>query len=720
MKDPYVPSSVQLYRAAVSLPVTATLLTASVTGIARRYVVHNALARWTNKPLIVGDALTLLFAVPVGVGLAGGLRWLRWQLITRLLTYKGWLFEQTSLTTKAWAILLKLLVGPGPHTLYEFEDSLPRLPLPSLEQTCTKYLETVKPLLSDDDFEHTRRLVLSLQQNEGPVLQKYLEKRRASLPSWLADWWSSSAYLSRREPIAINVNFFMMSTVRPEVSENSLARAVTSLISVTKYYEMIQNQTLPPDMIQDMVPVCMDSVRYMLGSCRIPGIHIDTLTLSGNSRHVIIISKGVYFRLDMYVEDKRAHNGRRICSKLELKRQLNYILQQTTGIKEVNAVAALTADNRTEWAKNRQLLLQHPVNAATLRDIETAIFILVLGDYTPRNEQEEARLGLTGDGTSRWFDKCLTLEMFKNSSMAIGNMEHSGTDATHFEIMWEHCLQEEEFGPDGDIIIDPSDPVNDNLPAPVRLEWQFTSDMQATIKQCLENYKKMIDNVDLVVFHTSYGKKWMKKQRVSPDGFLQMAIQLAYWQIHHEFTKTYEPASHRLFALGRTDNINPVSEHSVRWVHAMQDTSCSRETRIRLLHEAIKYQNKVRLEATAGQGSDRHLLGLACAARELGMDLPAVFTDKAYQLPMKLSTSQVPTNLGQFGLPLIPESCVGGFGPVCEDGYGLLYCSMGDDMFNFNITSWKSYESTDSGRLANGIRAALETMRHLLEGQSHL
>jgi len=47
---------------------------------------------------------------------------------------------------------------------------------------------------------------------------------------------------------------------------------------------------------------------------------------------------------------------------------------------------------------------------------------------------------------------------------------------------------------------------------------------------------------------------------------------------------------------------------------------------------------------------------------------------------MKLSTSQVPTNLGQYGLPLIPESCVGGFGPVCEDGYGLLYCSIGDDM----------------------------------------
>lgn len=710
-----MPPTVQLYRTVTSWPVTATILTASVTGIARRYVTHQALASWANKPTIYGEVLTLLLAAPVGIGLTAALRWLRWKLLTRLLTYKGWVFEQKSLTTKSWAVLLKLLIGPGPHKLFDFEDALPTLPLPTLEQTCSKYLVTVKPLLSAEDYEHTCQLVKLLQENEGPILQDYLLKRRAKLRSWLADWWSSSAYLSRREPIAINVNFFMMSTLKPEVSTNWLARAVTTLQVVTRYYEMICNETLPPDMIQDMVPVCMESVRFMLGGCRIPGIHADTLTVCKNSRHVVVISKGVYFRLDVYVDDKRT-GRRRLCSKPEFKRQLEYILQQTAGVTDINAVAALTADNRTEWAKNRQLLLQNAVNAATLKDIETAIFLLVLGDNTPSSENEQARFGLTGDGTTRWFDKCLTLEMFKNSSMGIGNMEHSGTDATHFAIMWEHCLQFEEFGPDGDFVHDPSEPVWDQLPPPTRLQWNFTSEMKNTIQQCYENYKQMIDNVDLVIFHTTIGKKWMKKQRVSPDGFLQMAIQLAYWRIHHEFTKTYEPASHRLFALGRTDNINPVSEHSVRWVQAMDDPSSSRETRIRLLHESIKYQNQVRLEATVGQGADRHLLGLACAARELGMDLPALFNDKSYQLPMKLSTSQVPTSLGQYGLPLIPESCVGGFGPVCEDGYGLLYCSIGDDMFNFNITSWKSYAKTDSGRLAAGIQTALDTMKQLMEG----
>jgi len=64
----------------------------------------------------------------------------------------------------------------------------------------------------------------------------------------------------------------------------------------------------------------------------------------------------------------------------------------------------------------------------------------------------------------------------------------------------------------------------------------------------------------------------------------------------------------------------------------MTDDSCDRQTRLRLLRDAVDEQNRLRLEATVGHGCDRHLLGLACAAAELGMDLPAVFADKVSPL----------------------------------------------------------------------------------------
>ena len=107
-------------------------------------------------------------------------------------------------------------------------------------------------------------------------------------------------------------------------------------------------------------------------------------------------------------------------------------------------------------------------------------------------------------------------------------------------------------------------------------------------------------------------------------------------------------AGGRLFGLGRTENINPVTEQSVCWVHAMTDDSCDRSTRLRLLRDAVDRQNRLRLEATVGLGCERHLLGLACAAAELGMHLPAVFTDKVSPLASANSSMSLLEKINAF------------------------------------------------------------------------
>ena len=92
----------------------------------------------------------------------------------------------------------------------------------------------------------------------------------------------------------------------------------------------------------------------------------------------------------------------------------------------------------------------------------------------------------------------------------------------------------------------------------------------------------------------------------------------------------------RLFLLGRTETINPVSADSIAWVKAMLDAECNLQTKRLLLARAIERQSCYRLDATVGKGCDRHLLALLCASRESGMDLPKLFTDTvSYQLPLK-------------------------------------------------------------------------------------
>ena len=52
-------------------------------------------------------------------------------------------------------------------------------------------------------------------------------------------------------------------------------------------------------------------------------------------------------------------------------------------------------------------------------------------------------------------------------------------------------------------------------------------------------------DIDLRLYNAKYGKGFMKKCRVSPDGYIQMIMQLAYFKLHREIVRTYEPATLR-------------------------------------------------------------------------------------------------------------------------------------------------------------------------------
>ncbi|KXJ82353.1 hypothetical protein RP20_CCG014407 [Aedes albopictus] len=65
----------------------------------------------------------------------------------------------------------------------------------------------------------------------------------------------------------------------------------------------------------------------------------------------------------------------------------------------------------------------------------------------------------------------------------------------------------------------------------------------------------------------------MKKCRLSPDAYLQMALQLAYYRDAGKFSLTYEASMTRLFREGRTETVRPCTIESAAWVKAMEDPS---------------------------------------------------------------------------------------------------------------------------------------------------
>ena len=101
---------------------------------------------------------------------------------------------------------------------------------------------------------------------------------------------------------------------------------------------------------------------------------------------------------------------------------------------------------------------------------------------------------------------------------------------------------------------------------------------------------------------------------VSPDGWTQMIIQLAYARLLRakgwkRNGGTYEAASVRKFLKGRTEAIRVVSAESDAWVASMDDEGAGAERRMELFRNAIKKHGSDARAAGNAQGIDRHLLG---------------------------------------------------------------------------------------------------------------
>ncbi|GMR34736.1 hypothetical protein PMAYCL1PPCAC_04931, partial [Pristionchus mayeri] len=109
----------------------------------------------------------------------------------------------------------------------------------------------------------------------------------------------------------------------------------------------------------------------------------------------------------------------------------------------------------------------------------------------------------------------------------------------------------------------------------------------------------------------------MKKLKCSPDAFIQMSLQLAWFRNQNKFSLTYEASMTRLFREGRTETVRSCSVESCDFVRAMMDPKTSREERVRLLRTACeKHQDQYR-DAMTGRGVDRHLFALYVVKRYL-------------------------------------------------------------------------------------------------------
>lgn len=633
-----------------------------------------------------------------------------------LLSYHGWMFAEhgkMSRATKVWMGMVKLFSGRKPM-LYSFQTSLPRLPVPAVRDTVSRYLDSVKPLMKEADFKRMAALAEDFAVGLGPRLQWYLKLKSWWATNYVSDWWEEYIYLRGRGPLMVNSNYYAMDLLYVVPTHIQAARAGNAIHAILLYRRKLDREELKPILLLgSTVPLCSAQWERMFNTSRIPGEETDTIQHIRDSRHIVVFHRGRYFKVWLY------HDGRLLRPR-ELEQQMQRILDDPSEPQAGEAkLAALTAGDRVPWARCRQAHFARGKNKQSLDAVEKAAFFVTLDETEQgfRKEDPDASLDsyakslLHGRCYDRWFDKSFTFIVFKNGKMGM-NAEHSWADAPIMGHLWEYVMATDSFQlgylEDGHCKGD----TNPSIPPPTRLQWDIPEECQEVIEASLSTASLLANDVDFhsFPFHT-FGKGLIKKSRTSPDAFVQLALQLAHYKDMGKFCLTYEASMTRLFREGRTETVRSCTVESCAFVLAMADPTQTMEQRLRLFKIASeKHQHMYRLAMT-GAGIDRHLFCLYVVSKYLAVESP--FLKEVLSEPWRLSTSQTPQQQVElFDLERNPEyvSSGGGFGPVADDGYGVSYILVGENLINFHISSKFSCPETDSHRFGKHLRQAMTDM----------
>uniref|UniRef100_A0A8C1GRG8 carnitine O-palmitoyltransferase n=1 Tax=Cyprinus carpio TaxID=7962 RepID=A0A8C1GRG8_CYPCA len=637
--------------------------------------------------------------VLIGTGLWIAVTFVMRNVLKCLLSWHGWMFNRhgsLNLKTKIWLV-------SHPH----FFTSL-------LFVCFFQYLDSARPLMDDEQYKRMEGLAKDFEKNLGPRLQWYLKLKSWWASNYVSDWWEEYIYLRGRGPIMVNSNYYAMDFLYVIPTTRPAARAGNSIHAIMMYRRKLDRAQIKPLMVLNTIPLCSSQYERMFNTSRVPGVESDVLQHMNESKHIAVYHKGRFYKVWMF------YDGRLLLPR-EVEQQIERILADKSEPQPgEELLAALTAGDRIPWAKARSQFFSRGKNKQSLDAVEKAAFFVTLDDSEQRYDPENPVQSLDSYGKSllhgkcydRWFDKSFNLIVFKNGTMGL-NAEHSWADAPIVGHLWEHVLSSDPvrlgYTEDGHC----KGNSHPNLPGPQRLQWDIPEECQAVISGSLKVAKALADDVDMhIIPFKDFGKGLIKKCKTSPDGFIQIALQLAHFRDKGKFCLTYEASMTRLFREGRTETVRSCTSQTCDFVRAMMNDKAT----LKLLKVAAeKHQDLYRLAMT-GNGIDRHLFCLYLVSKYLGED--SAFLKEVLSQPWRLSTSQTPLQqLDLFDLKKHPEYVTsgGGFGPVADDGYGVSYIILGEDLINFHISSKHSSPETDSHRFGSNIRQAMLDLLDLFQ-----
>lgn len=633
-----------------------------------------------------------------------------------------------------------------------FQRSLPRLPVPKLKDTCDRYLESVRALISDSKATaHTESIVRKFEAGTGAELNQQLIQQDKSNrhTSYICQPWFDM-YLKSRTPLVLNYNPFMgwKDDARPAYNEQSV-RTVNLLVSALRFRRSLADKRLEPEVFHlkpsksdtslwrttmratpssiawyvsalafQAYALDMSQFDRLFGSTRLPRVHQDELITKTDSKHVILLRHGQFYRLQVLDDTNNIRDPKLLCCAIR------DLLRRPPPSAEQNqqSICALSADDRNKAATARLALESIGDNPTALNEIDTALLLICLDD-SPSDAQAGDRKTLahsalhgniqsTADKpVNRWFDKSLSLLITPQGQAAV-NFEHSWGDGVavlrFFNDVYDDSIGRPALNADTIDLgsIDSIGSAGTSLLTPITIQTDAAT--RDLLRQSQQSWFDRTSRLDLqYILYGDLNRELFKRARLSPDSMFQLAFQLAHVRAFGKRVATYEACSTSAFRHGRTETVRPVTQATVAACEAILSKRSGDHAALKPLLSACSDRHSLLTkQAAMGQGFDRHLFAMRNLWEKKhgpGAALPDLYTDPVWEQMNRfvLSTS---TLYGE-------AFSGGGFGPVLPDGFGVAYGYV-DGQLGVLCSSYKGLQ--DGDQFIQAVQKSLNDIRDII------
>jgi carnitine O-acetyltransferase len=559
---------------------------------------------------------------------------------------------------------------------FDDQDALPRLPLPTLEDTSRRFIEWCAPLLAAGELADTEAALERFVRTGGPgerlheALVAY--DRQPGVSSWLDLFWQTR-YLGRRDRIALNANVFLLF---PDCRISQTQRAASLIANAITFKRAVDDDRLPVERWRSR-PLCVLQYKNLFATTRIPGLIQDTVRAPYTppqpgpslARHIVVFHKGHVARMDVIAPDGAAYHIDAIERGLDaIKASID------AGAAVDESVGQLTTMARAEWASARaELIAAHPDNAAALETIETALFNVCLDEIAPEDHLAVCNNLLYGSSANRWYDKAVSLVVTANGAAGI-NAEHAMIDGMALIGFAEALNARNDAQATG----------TNGIPAFARVAFALTDDLREKTRTAARSFKDYGDTTASMLFaFDAFGANRVKEWGLSPDAFVQLALQLAHMRTKGFVGATYESIATRQFDHGRTEAMRVVTPEILQFVAAMQDTAASHANKIESMRAAAETHVRRAKACAEGQAPEQHLWELMLIQKRQGEELAlteelTLFSSPGW-LKMRhdyLSTSSLMSDVvTYFGFGSTSTDCIGVGYAVRSDGFYAYLCT---------------------------------------------